>query len=361
MTVVIVGVEQREETAMAQSLPRGIVRALCLIAAIALIAQPARAQSVAQFYHGKTIDMIVGFAPGGGNDVAVRAVGRYIGKYIPGNPTVVVRNMPGAGTFLATNAVYNTLPRDGTVMALGSTTLPLDEKFGNPGVRFKTAELDWIGRIAARVDVLMMWKTSPVQSIEQALTTPSILAGTTVGSPVVMYPNLLNNVIGTKFKIVRGYDGTRAALLAMEKGEANGNSTGFEALRAIHPDWIKDGTVRIIVQFALKRDPALPDVPAAVELGRTPEQTAILKAVLNSTAIGLAMFTTPGVPPDRLAALRRAFDATMADPEFVAELQKQGGDVSPLPGEQLQQVVRDVADLPPDLIAKAKAAYLKVE
>jgi tripartite-type tricarboxylate transporter receptor subunit TctC len=346
---------------------RGTRNSVCAAVAASLVlcaaASVARAQSQtpAQFYHGKTIDMIVGFAAGGGNDVYVRTLGRYIGKYIPGNPTVVVRNMPGAGTFLATNAVYNTLPRDGTVMALGSTTLPLDEKFGNPGVRFKTAELNWIGRIAARVDVLMMWKTSPVQNIQQALTTPSILAGTTVGSPVVMYPNLLNNVIGTKFKIVRGYEGTRAALLAMEKGEANGNSTGFEALRAIHPDWIKDGTVRVIVQFALKRDPALADVPAAVELGRTPEQTAILKAVLNSTAVGLAVFTTPGVPADRLTALRRAFDATMKDPAFAAELEKQGGDLSPLPGEELQSLVREVADLPPNLAAKAKAAYLDVK
>jgi tripartite-type tricarboxylate transporter receptor subunit TctC len=322
------------------------------------VAGAARAQGLtaAQFYRGKTIDMIVGFAAGGGNDVYVRTLGRHIGKYIPGNPSVVVRNMPGAGTFLATNAVYNTLPRDGTVMALGSTTLPLDEKFGNPGVRFKTAGLDWIGRIAARVDVLMMWKTSPVQSIAQALTTPSILAGTTVGSPVVMYPNLLNNVIGTKFKIVRGYEGTRAALLAMEKGEANGNSTGFEALRAIHPDWIKEGTVKIIVQFALKRDPALPDVPAAVELGRTPEQTALLRAVLASTAVGLAMFTTPGVPADRLTALRRAFDATMKDEGFVADAAKIGFEVDALSGEQVQAAVAALAHTPPEVVARVRAA-----
>jgi len=341
--------------------PAPMIARILLLTCTVTLALPARAQTVEQFYRGKTIDLIVGFAAGGGNDLYVRAFGHYVGKHIPGNPTVVTRNMPGAGTFLATNAVYNTLPRDGTVMALGSTTLPLDEKFGNPGVRFKTAQLNWIGRIAARVDVLMMWKTSPVQSIAQALTTPSILAGTTVGSPVVMYPNLLNNVIGTKFKIVRGYEGTRAALLAMEKGEANGNSTGFEALRAIHPDWIKDKTVRVIVQFALKRDPALPDVPAAAELGRTAEQTAILRAVLNSTAVGLAMFTTPGVPADRLTALRRAFDATVKDPAFIAELEKQGGDVSPLPGEDLQRLVSEVADLPPALAAKAKAAYLDVK
>lgn len=349
---------------MAHILPRGVVLALASILVCGLdvaAARPARADDVARFYRGKTLDMIVGYAAGGGNDVFVRSVSRYISKYIPGNPAAVVRNMPGAGTFLATNAVYNTLPHDGTVIALGSSTLPLDEKFGNPGVRFKAAELNWIGRIAARVDVLSMWKTSPVQNIQDALRIPSILAATTVGSPVVMFPNLLNNVIGTKFKIVRGYEGTRAALLAMEKGEANGNSTGLEALRAIHPDWIKDKSVRMIVQFSLARDPALPAVPAAVELGRTPEQTAMLKAVMNSTAIGLALFTTPGIPADRITALRRAFDATMADPAFVDELERQGGSVSPMRGEQLQQLVGEAAGLSPELTAKVKAAYLTVE
>ena len=304
---------------------------------------------------------MVGFAAGGGNDVFMRSVAHTIGKYIPGNPSVVVRNMPGAGTFMATNAVYTTLPRNGTVLALGSTTLPLDEKFGNPGVRFKTAELNWIGRIAARTDVLMMWKDSPVKTIQDALRIPAVLAGTTVGSPVVMYPNLLNNVIGTKFKIVRGYEGTRAALLAVEKGEAEGNSTGLEALNAIHPDWIANKTVNIIVQFGLDRDPALPDVPGAVELGRNAGETAILKAVMNSTALGLSLFTTPGVPADRLTALRRAFDATMKDDGFLAELKAEGGSASPLPGERLQVMVSGVADLSPELTVKAKAAYLDVK
>jgi tripartite-type tricarboxylate transporter receptor subunit TctC len=341
--------------------PRRRKATLFAVALMLAAALPARAQTVEQFYHGKTVDAVVGYAAGGGNDVFMRAVAHYIGKYIPGNPTVVVRNMPGAGTFLATNAVYNTMPRDGTVIALGATTLPLDEKFGNPGVRFKTVELNWIGRIAKRVDVLMITKNSPVKTIADAMKIPAVIAATTVGSPVTMFPNLLNNVIGTKFKIVRGYEGTRAALLAIEKGEADGNSTGLEALSAIHPDWIKSGTVHIVVQFATERDPALPDVPAAVELGRTADQTAILKAVMGTTAIGLALFSTPGVPADRLTALRRAFDATMADPEFVDELKREGGEVSPLPGEQLQTLVSQVVDLPPDLTAKAKAAYLDVK
>jgi tripartite-type tricarboxylate transporter receptor subunit TctC len=330
-------------------------------AIVLLAARPLQAQTVEQFYHGKVIDAVVGFAAGGGNDVFMRSVAHTIGKYIPGKPSVIVRNMPGAGTFLATNAVYNTLPRDGTVIALGSTTLPLDEKFGNPGVRFKTAELNWIGRIAARVDVLMMRQDSPVKTIQDAEQISSVLAGTTVGSPVVMYPNLLNNVIGTRFKIVRGYEGTRAALLAVEKGEAEGNSTGLEALNAIHPDWIASKTVNIIVQFGLDRDPALPDVPAAIELGRNAEETAILKAVMNSTALGLSLFTAPGVPADRLTALRRAFDATMADADFLSELKTEGGSASPLPGERLQALVSEVSDLSPELTVKAKAAYLDVK
>jgi tripartite-type tricarboxylate transporter receptor subunit TctC len=330
---------------------------------VALVAAspPASAQSVEQFYRGKTIDLIVGFAAGGGNDFYVRAVGRYIGKYIPGNPTVVTRNMPGAGTFLATNFVYNTAKRDGTVIALGASTLSLDEKFGSDGVRFKTAELNWIGRMAARVDVTMMWKTAPVKTIQDAMKIPSVLAGTTVGSPVVMYPNLLNNVIGTKFKIVRGYLGSREGMLAMEKGEAEGHSTGFEALIAAHPDWIKNKDVNIIVQYALHRDPDLPDVPAAVELGRTADETQILKTVMNTTEIGLALFSTPDVPPDRLSALRRGFDATMADADFLAELKTAGVGIAPLTGERLQNLVTEVADLSPELIAKVKAAYLDVK
>jgi tripartite-type tricarboxylate transporter receptor subunit TctC len=346
---------------MSCQLRRGIIACGVAVAATLTAAPPARAQTVAQFYHGKTIDAVVGYAAGGGNDVSMRAVAHYIGKYIPGNPTVVVRNMPGAGTFLATNAVYNTLPRDGTVIALGATTMALDEKFGNPGVRFKAAELNWIGRIAKRVDVLMIARDSPVKTIQDAMKIPAVIAATTVGSPVTMFPNLLNNVIGTRFKIVRGYEGTRAALLAIENGEAEGNATGLEALNAIHPDWAKNGTVHIIVQFALERDPALPDVPAAVELGRNAAETAILKAVMGSTAIGLALFSTPGVPADRLMALRRAFDATVADPEFVDELKREGGEVSPLAGEQLQTLVSRVVDLPPDLTAKAKAAYLEMK
>jgi len=347
---------------MACRLLSGILRTcLMVLAAVMMATLPTRAQTVEQFYRGKTIDLIVGFAAGGGNDLYARSLGRYIGKHIPGNPTVVVRNMPGAGTFLATNAVYNTLKRDGTVMALAASTLPLDEKFGGEGVRFKTAELSWIGRLAARVDVVMMWKTSAVKNIQDATIYPSILAATTIGSPVVMYPNLLNNVIGTKFKIVRGYQGSREGMLAIEKGEAEGHSTSWEALMSAHPDWIKNKDVNIIVQFSLQRRPELSDVPAAVELGRTAEQTQILKTVMNTTEIGLAVFSAPQVPADRLMALRRAFDATMVDPDFLVEANSEGIGISPLAGERLQSLVTEVADLSPELTAAAKAAYLQVK
>jgi tripartite-type tricarboxylate transporter receptor subunit TctC len=176
-----------------------------------------------------------------------------------------------------------------------------------------------------------------------------------------MYPNLLNNVIGTKFKIVRGYQGSREGMLAIEKGEAEGHSTSWEALMSAHPDWIKNKDVNIIVQFSLQRRPELSDVPAAVELGRTAEQTQILKTVMNTTEIGLAVVSAPQVPADRLMALRRAFDATMVDPDFLAEANSEGIGISPLAGERLQSLVTEVADLSPELTAAAKAAYLQVK
>jgi tripartite-type tricarboxylate transporter receptor subunit TctC len=338
-----------------RKLRKGPALGLCIF--ILTASQPAQAQSVEQFFKGKTIDAIVGFAPGGGNDLYVRAVAGHIGRHIPGNPTVVARNMPGAGTMLATNYVANVARHDGTTLALGASTLPLDEKFGSDGVRFRTAELNWIGRVTPRVDIVMMWKASPVKTIQDAMKVRSVLAGTTVGSPVVMYPNLLNNVVGTKFKIVRGYTGSREAMLALEKGEAEGHSTSREALAGAHPTWLADKSVNIIVQFSLTRAPDLPDVPAAVELGRTPDETQILRTVMNTTEIGLSLFTTPGVPADRLAALRRAFDATMQDNEFLTELKKLGGIAEPLTGEKLQKLVGEVADLSPALTQRTKAAY----
>jgi tripartite-type tricarboxylate transporter receptor subunit TctC len=326
-------------------------------AAIVGMTATASAQTPEQFYAGKTIDFVIGYPPGGSNDTFGRLLARHFGKHIPGKPTIVPKNQPGAGSFLAVNTIFNVAPKDGTVVGIGAPTIPLDEKLGTQGVRFKTAELNWIGRIDSLVNIVFMWKTSPVKTFADAQKIESTLSGTGVGSTVSIYPTVMNNVFGTKFKLVMGYKGSNEAMLAVERGEVEGHSTSWTALKVAHPDWIRDANVAILVQFALKRHAELPDIPTAVDLARNDEERAILSAVMTATEVGTAFFTTPGVPPDRLTALRRAFDATMQDPELLADAQRIKVGVSPMTGEDLQRLVVEVSQLPPALLDKVRAAY----
>src|SRR5262244_400169 len=298
-----------------------------------------------------------GYPPGGSNDTFGRLLARHLGKHIPGKPAIVPKNQPGAGSFLAVNTIFNVSPKDGTVIGIGAPTIPLDEKLGSQGVRFKTAELNWIGRIDSLVNIVFMWKTSPVKTFAAAQKRESTLSGTGVGSTVSIYPTVMNNVFGTKFKLVMGYKGSNEAMLAVERGEVEGHSTSWTALKVAHPDWLRDASVAILVQFALKRHAELSDIPTAVELARNDEERAILSAVMNATKVGTAFFTTPGVPADRLTALRRAFDAAMKDPELRADVEKTGLALNPITGEELQKLVADVSNLSPALLEKVRAAY----
>ena len=320
-------------------------------------ADAAFAQTPEQFYKGKTVDIIIGYPPAGSNDTYARLLARHIGKHIPGNPSIVPKNMPGAGSFLALGHVYNIAPKDGTIIGIGAPTSPLDEKLGTQGVRFKTAELNWVGRIDSLINIVFLWKTSPVKTIADAQRIESTLSGTGAGSTVSIYPTVMNNVLGTKFKLVMGYRGSNEAQLAVERGEVEGHSTSWTAVKVAHPDWLPTKTITILVQFALKRHPELPDVPTVVDLARSDEERQILSAVMNATEVGTAFFTTPGIPADRLTALRRAFDATMKDPEFLAEAQRTKLTVSPITGEELQKLVTEVSNLSPALLQKVRAAY----
>ena len=315
------------------------------------------AQAVDKFYAGKTIDFIVGYPPGGSNDIYGRAVARHIGRHIPGNPTVVFRNMPGAGSILAANHIYNAAPKDGTVMGLLAATNTIDEKLGASGVKFETAKFNWVGRISSAVNVTAMWNTSKVKSIADAFKIETALGATGTGSTVFVYPNVLNRVLGTKFKLVMGYGGSNEAMLAMERGEVDGHSTSWEAYKAAHPDWIRDKKINIVVQYGLKRHPDLPDVPTCVEIARTPEEAQILKAVVNATEIGKAVLTSPGVPADRVEMLRKAFMDMTADPEFIAELESQRVELTPMSGTELQALVQEIGSLSPELVQKIRAVY----
>jgi tripartite-type tricarboxylate transporter receptor subunit TctC len=326
-------------------------------AAIVGAASAAAAQTPEEFYRGKSIDFVIGYPPGGSNDTWGRVLSRHLGKHVPGKPHVVPKNMPGAGSFLAVNQIFNVLPKDGSVIGIGAPTMALDEKLGSQGVRFKTAELNWVGRVDSLVNIVFMWKTSPVKSFADAQKVESTLSGTGAGSTVSIYPTVMNNVFGTKFKLVMGYRGSNEAMLAVERGEVEGHSTSWIALKVAHPDWVRDKSVSILVQFALKRHAELPDVPTAVELARNDEERAILSAIMNASEVGSAFFTTPGVPADRLTALRRGFDATMKDPEFIAEVEKTRLGLAPITGEELQKLVAEVSNLSPALLEKVRTAY----
>jgi len=329
----------------------------CFAIALALPAASASAQTVEQFYKGKSIDMIIGYPPAGSNDVYARLVARHLGKHIPGNPAVVPKNMPGAGSFLALAHMYNLAAKDGLTIGIGAPTSALDEKLGTQGVRFKTAELNWIGRVDSLINMVFLWHTSPVKTFADAQKMESKLSGTGVGSTVSVYPLVTNNVLGTKFKLIMGYKGSAEAQLAVERGEVDGHSTSWTAVKVGHPDWYPEKKISIVVQYALKRHPELKGVPTVVELARNDEERAILSAVMNATEVGTAFMTTPGVPADRLTALRRAFDAMTKDPEYIEDANKLKLTLGPITGEELQKVVADVSALSPELLEKVKAIY----
>jgi tripartite-type tricarboxylate transporter receptor subunit TctC len=331
-------------------------RSVIAISAATIFAAAAHAQNVESFYKGKTIDVIVGFPPGAYNDVYSRLLASHMGKYIPGHPNFVIRNMPGGGSFVAVNHIYANAPRDGTVMGLGSPTLALDEALSTEGVRFKTGELGWIGRTNSNINVLATWKNSKVRTIADALQFEATLSGTGIGSTTAIYPIALNNVIGTKFKMVMGYKGSGEGMMAMERGETDGHNTSWTTFYGMHPDWFDEKKLNVIVQFALSRNPRLKDVPTALELAKDDEQRAVLRAVLLATEVGYAFFTSPGVPPARLKALRDAFAKAVKDPEFLAEAKKMNADIDPLSGEDLQRQISDLGSASPAIIAKVKVA-----
>jgi tripartite-type tricarboxylate transporter receptor subunit TctC len=333
------------------------VRLPALLLAFVSLGLPARAQTPEQFYKGKQIELAIGYPPAGSNDVYARLLARHIGKHIPGNPTVVPQNRPGAGSFLALAYMANVAPKDGSVIAIGAPTAPLDEKLGTQGVRFKTAEFNWIGRIDSLINIVFTWHTSPVKTVDDAFKTEAKLSGTGVGSTVSIYPTVMNRVLGTRFKLIMGYKGSNDAQLAVERGEVEGHSTSWTAVKVAHQDWRPDKKINILVQFSIKKHPELQDVPTVVELARNDEERQALSAVVNAAEIGTAFFTAPNVPKDRVDTLRRAFDATMKDPEFLAEAQKTQLSVGALPGEELQKLVADVAAISPAILEKVRAAY----
>jgi tripartite-type tricarboxylate transporter receptor subunit TctC len=329
----------------------------CALAIALAVSAPAYAQSVEEFYRGKTINFVIGYPTAGPPDIYARLVTRHMGKYIPGNPNIIARNMPGAGSLIAANHVFNVAPKDGTTFALTSPTIPLEETLGVAQAKFRASQFNWIGRLATNPNITFINNTSPVKNIKDAFEKVAILGATARSSTNAIYPFVLNNVLGTKFKIVTGYEGTAAVMLAIERGEVEGLSATYDGLKAQREEWLKTKKVNIVVQYLLRRHPELPDVPTSAEVASTPEQAMILRTVSSASEIGKFVLTTPEVPADRVAALRRAFDAMVKDPDFLAEAIKLRIEIDPLTGVELQKIVSETQSIPADVIEKVKAIY----
>ncbi len=313
------------------------------------------AQSVADFYRGKTITMLIGTSAGNDYDYRARLLARFMPKYIPGEPTIVPRNMPGGGGIQAANWLAKLAPRDGTVMHMIMQNMMSTQAMQTQGVEFDTRNFRWIGNTSSAPNVLNSWYTAGVTSIEQ-VKTRELVVGAPMGTAGYLYPTLLNALVGTKFRIVTGYPGGNEVNLAMEKGEVEGRgSNSWASWKSGHPDWITEKKINVLVQVGLKRHPDLADVPLLMELARNEADRKLLEFLSADTEVSRSIVVAPGTPPERIDALRRAFDKTMKDPDFLAEAAKAQMDISPSTGEDAQKIADAIVNTPPDVIARAKA------
>ncbi len=316
------------------------------IAALSLCAPAQAQQSIESFYKGKTIDFYIGFTPGGGYDFYARLLSRFMGEHIPGKPAIVAKNMAGGGSRTAASYMYSVAPKDGTAIATVDQSTPVQQAVGDPTIKFDTAKFNFIGNPVVDNNVVVTWHMSGVKTIEDA-TKKEYAIGATGYNTSFQYPQAMNIIAGTKFKIILGYPGANEINLAMENGELAGRgSNSWASYKGTKPDWVRDKKINILVQIGLKKANDLPDVPLLMDLAKNDEDRAALKLLSAPPDIGRPVFAPPGLQPERVKALRDAFDATMKDAAFLEQAKREGLDIDPISGEQLQKVVNDILSAP---------------
>lgn len=311
----------------------------------------AGAEPVADFYRGKTVNVYIGVGVGGEYDIQARLVARHIGKHIPGNPTVVPQNMTGAGGLRMINYLYNVAPKDGTAIGMIANAFPAMQAAGIPGVQFDASQMQWIGTIAPVVETMAVWHTTGVKSIDDLRKRETVAGASARGAITFIYPQMMNEFLGTRFKIVTGYPGGNQINLAMERGEVEARNNTWSSWKATKAAWLAEKKITVVAQ-AGPRAPDL-DAPSVEDAARTPEERALIELVVSGTRLGRPLATN-AAPPDRVAALRTAFAETMKDPEFLAEAKGLNFDVDPVLGEKMQGIVVKVLATPKDIAAKAK-------
>ena len=331
-----------------------------VIAASALGILPASAQqSVDEFYTGKTITLSIGFAPGGGYDIYGRLVARHLGKHIPGKPSIVAQNMPGAGSMRAAQHLATIAPKDGTALATFGRQMGITPLL-NPAAKYDGRQLTWLGSVTNEVSTCVTWHTSPVKDWNALLTTPVTFAGDGPGADPDVFANLYNNVFGTKIKIISGYRGTNPMILAMERGEVDGLcGYSWSTIKSRHQTWLKEKKINILIQAAMQKEADIPNVPLALDLAKTEEQQQVLKVFLYGQEMARPFAAPPDVPADRKAALREAFEKMLKDPEFLAEIKKLNLDLNPISGAAIDKMLKELYATPKHILERAALAATK--
>jgi tripartite-type tricarboxylate transporter receptor subunit TctC len=313
---------------------------------------PALAQAGGEALAGKTVTMVIGFGPGGGYDQWGRAVARHIGRHLPGNPAVVPQNMPGAGSLLATNHLYNAAPKDGTVMGIIARDAALAELAGMPGARFDATKMAWLGSPATETNVCIAFHSAKVKTAKDLFERELIIGNTGPGTGTYTYPKALSGLLGMKFKLISGFPSSSDVFLAMERGEVEGICESLDSVIGKRPDWIEKGTVKILFQGGTEPNASLKDAPFILDLAKSEEDRQAIRFLYAGQGIGRPFVAPPGLPPERLKLLRDAFDKTMKDPEFIADAKKQKLDLEPQNGEQIERLIKEIYATPKPLIER---------
>jgi tripartite-type tricarboxylate transporter receptor subunit TctC len=329
------------------------------LAALFAAAMPAQAQSVEEFYRGKSITLAIGFTPGGGYDLYARHLARHMGKHIPGNPTIVPQNMAGAGSLRAANFIYSAAPKDGTAFGTFARTTGLNPLLES-GATFDGTKFTWIGSVTNDISLCVTWHTSKANTWENFLKVPTALGGQAPSSEPDIFANLYKNVFGAPIKLVAGYPGTNEITLAMERGEVDGLcGLSWSTIQTRHFAWLKEKKINLLVQASFKKAPELARVPLVMEATKDTEKLQILKLILAAQEMARPFAAPPGIPRDRAAALVAAFNATMKDPSYLADAKKSRIDVNPVTGPEIDKLLAELYATPKDVITKASQAIAR--
>src|SRR3954468_6640237 len=313
----------------------------------------APAQTPAEFYRGKTIELDIGTSAGGGYDVHSRLLARHMSKHMPGNPTIVPKNVEGASGVRLANLLYNTAPHDGTVFGILLRNVPFEPMFGNRAAQFDASKFSWIGSASNEVSICVSWHTTGVATLNDLLTKDLVVGGIGPGTDLAVFPKIINGVLGTRMKVIHGYAGGNEVMLAMERGELGGRCAwSWSAAKATRQDWIDQKQINIFAQTALRKHPELPNVPLVLDYAKTDEDRSIFKLVFARQEFAWPYIAPPGVPPDRIQALRTAFLETMKDKGFLADAAKAKLEIMPVAGEQIERLVGELYTTPTEIVQK---------